>query len=145
MSHTSLVPGKTDGVAVPAGMVGEVLTFTSRTTTGVTNTWVANATPLVTLTPGVWIIYAAGGFTGANTATVIGCHVSLNTTASSAGAVAAAQHINSQNASAANTSYIPMNPVLAVNVSTSTPLYAKSFSEDSAVDVTVNGFALRIA
>lgn len=58
MSHTSLVPGKTDGVAVPAGYVGEFqeVVTASDTGTSAADTW-TDATGLsMTLQPGVWLI-----------------------------------------------------------------------------------------
>jgi hypothetical protein len=69
------IVGKTDGVTVPAGYVGQVIQVTGASTTGL-NATVSNITN-ITLTPGVWLITAAG-FIGGSGGTSLSLAVSTN-------------------------------------------------------------------
>jgi hypothetical protein len=139
------LPGNTTGNAVASGYVGQTVPFTSRQTTGSTGAFVVNTTALATLDPGIWIVYAKASFSGNNAASFVGGIVSTNTSADNTGQVASASLAYSQATNAANATDMALAPVTVVNVATSQPLYAKSYSEDAAVNVTITGFAVRIA
>jgi hypothetical protein len=133
------------GEALPVGAVGEVISFTSRVTTGSTGSWVANASALATLTPGVWSIKARATFSGQGAANCVIAGVSTNTNADGTGVIASSQQVYSANASAANSFILALAELGVVSISSNTLYYAKSFSEDAAVNVTIDGFAVRIA
>jgi hypothetical protein len=140
----SSVLGSTSGVAPAAGVIGESFVFTSRTTTGSSGAWVANTSALATLTPGAWSIRARATFSGQGAANCVIGGVSLNSTSDGTGVVASAQQVYSANANAANSFIIPLAEIQTVVVSSNTGIYAKSYSEDAAVNVTLEGFAIRI-
>jgi hypothetical protein len=63
MSHTSKVPGSTDGVAVGVGFIGEKLTSTAMTASTVTTTaaaYIDVAGASLALTVGEWMVYYSG-------------------------------------------------------------------------------------
>jgi hypothetical protein len=140
------VVGDTTGTAVPAGYIGETLTFTARTTTGSYGSVVTNATPLVTLTAGVWIVYAYANYNANTSASFLGFYVATNSVADFTGVIAECAIAYNIVTTAANTAVQPIIPRQTVIAGSSgQALYAKSFSEDAAVNVTVGGFATRIA
>ena len=139
------IVGKTDGVAVAAGYVGERRAFTSRTVTGSSNAWAANATPLDTIPSGVWLISCSFSVRTDNAGSFIATGVSTNTTADNSGRVVLA-HLGYLNlTTSSGPTILAMAPDTLVVGATPVPLYAKSYSEDAAVDVTVSGVAIRIA
>jgi hypothetical protein len=75
LTPVSGIVGKTDGVAVPAGYVGQVIQVTGASTTGL-NATVSNITSIA-LTPGVWLI-TASGYIGGSGGTVLSLAVSTN-------------------------------------------------------------------
>jgi hypothetical protein len=140
----SSVLGSTTGSAPAAGVIGESLAFTSRTVTGSSGNWTSNTTKLVTLTPGVWSIRAMMEFASNNTASVVIGAVATNSTADNTGRVARTQVGGAQVSGAALNSIIPLWEMQLVVVSSSQDIYAKSYSEDASVNVTIEGFALRV-
>jgi hypothetical protein len=139
-----IVKGQTAGTAIAAGYVGEVVTFTARTVTGALGAWNVNTSALATLTAGVWLI--CGQFTTANasaTSYVEGA-IATNALADSTGIIANGSVVMSSIATASNSWAVGMR-VVVLNVGSSQAIYGKSFSEDAAQNVTVQGIAVRIA
>ena len=140
----SAVLGSTSGVAPAAGVIGQKIPFTARTVTGSSGAWAANSTALATLTAGVWSVRSRVSFSRNNTASYVECLVSTNTTADPSGKICDYGEAYNQVTGAANIPECPMMEVDVVVSSGSTPLYAKCYGEDGAVNVTINGFAIRI-
>lgn len=140
------VVGDTTGTAVPQGFIGEKIPFTNRTTTGSTAAVVSNATPLATLTAGVWTVYGRAVIPMSNAASFVSGHVATNSAADFTGRVASAEIAFNNVTTAANLPSIAMFPEDVVVVgSAGQDLFAKSFSEDAAINVEIRGFAVRIA
>jgi len=78
-AYVSQVRGRTDGSAVPAGYVGEVIENSSTTVNSLASTPQQVAT--VTLTPGVWLVCAYGFWSADSTARFM--QLSVSTTANS--------------------------------------------------------------
>ncbi len=144
MNKSILVQGG-DGTAIPENMVGAKITFTARATTGSSGAWVVNSTKLGTLTTGVWSIRAYAEFSCNNAASVVISRVSTNSTADGSGAVASLGFSYAQVSNATNIPGMPLYEEDVVSVTSTQDLFAKSFSEDAAVNVTIKGFAIRIA
>ena len=144
---TANIVGRVDGSTVGSGYIGESLTFTLRSTTGSTGAVVVNASALVTLTPGVWIVYAYAGFSKNNAASAVGAYVSTNSVADFTGLVAGVADAYAQVTTATQGAELAMIPRSSVIVAAGSTqgLFAKSYSEDAAVNVDVRGFAVRIA
>jgi len=143
---TGPVLGSTSGVAPAAGYVGETLTFTSRTTTGSSGGVVSNTSALTTLSAGVWIVYARAYFPVNNAAAVVYGYVATNSTSDFTGVVAEGGAGFNNVVTAGNSPVYALAPTQAVTVgSGGQSIFAKSFSEDAAVNVEIRGFALRIA
>jgi len=81
-AYVSQVRGRTDGSAVPAGYVGEVIENSSATLNSIASTPQQVAT--VSLTPGVWLVCAYGFWGADSTARIMQLFVST-TANSSAG------------------------------------------------------------
>lgn len=128
---------------VPTGFLAQKLDFTSRTTTGSSGSYAINTSPVVTLTPGIWILVSTATFPSNQTANYIEVGISTSNSSGGTGYVTSTGFTNIQNASAANNAGMPLRIGYAV-VATDTPLYVHSFSEDAAVNVTLTGFAIRI-
>jgi hypothetical protein len=140
----SSVLGSTTGSAPAAGVIGESLAFTPRTVTGSSGAWASNTTKLVTLTPGIWSIRAMMEFAANSTGgTVVGA-VATNSTADNTGHVARTQFGYAQATNASINTLIPLCEMQIVNVASSQDLFAKCYGEDAAVNVTIDGFAIRI-
>lgn len=131
-------------VAGGSGKVGEILTFTDRTVTGVLNNIASNTNALTTLTAGIWLIQARCSFTPNTSLTNIKAYVATNSTADFSGGVAYVD-MSYTNTSSTETTSIFLPPLQIMNVSSSQALYAKSYSGGVARDVTLKGFAIRIA
>ena len=140
------VLGDTSGTTVPSGYIGETRAFTSRTTTGSSGATVVNTSALDTLPAGVWLLQARASCSVNNAASVVTAYVSTDNSASLTNLVAEGGIGFTQVTTAAN---VPVFGLMATQTlvvgSSGQAIYAKSFSEDAAVNVTVYGFAVRIA
>jgi hypothetical protein len=136
------------GTAPLTGEVGEPVSFTSRTvTTSASSTWTANSTPLITLSPGAWLVYGTYAFAASTfTANAVAAQISTNLNNDVTGAVAYAQTVSAQNASASNGFELPLaqRSIVFVPSGTTQSLYAKAFTEDSTHSVVFSGFAIRL-
>ena len=145
MANKAILVQGGDGTAIPAGMVGEKIAFTPRTVTGSGGAWTSNTSALATLTAGVWRVASRAAFSGSGAANTVESKVCTNSATDSTGTVTDLFMVYTANASAANSFSLPMAEWDIVNVSTTQDLFAKCFGEDAAVNVTVAGFAIRIA
>lgn len=138
------VPGVTSGASVAAGYIGEVLSFTSRAvTTSGAGSWTANSSALTTLTPGIWLLLASATHPATTGINLWKYGIASNGTNDSSGIYYSNGDCTS-NASAANDPDFALQGYV-LNVSASTPIYAKAFTEDAAGTVTFTGRAVRIA
>ena len=138
------LPGRTNGNAVASGMVGEVRSFTSRSaTTAVNGIWVYNATPLDTLTTGIWCVYATLSIPGVTSMTAAGC--GINTTGSGSPIY---QNFIAYNPSTLGSGYSHVAPMTSfiINTATSQAIYMACISIGAIGMVgTITGFSVRIA
>jgi hypothetical protein len=141
----SNVLGRTDGVAVPAGYIGEVIPFTLRTVTGTAASWASNTTALATLTPGVWSIRGRFEVNFNNAASSVAGAVATTSTADSTGRVAQATLSYAQVTTAIVVTLNHMAELQLLTVASNTPLYAKFYCEDASINADILGFAIRIA
>lgn len=133
--------GRTNGVAIEAGKVGELKNFTLRTV-AITNagTWYANSSELTTLTAGVWLIYIAAA--GGNSTYAYAAQVATSVTGG-AGALL------TQNVAvppiAAGIGAASSAPIVYVATS-STPIYAQGYCQSGgSTGINISGQAIRIA
>lgn len=137
---SSGLPGNTSGLPIPTEYVGEKLNFTSRSVTGGNQTWVANASALVTLTPGTWLILGNAAFSIIGTAQAVA--ISTSTTAGS-GQIAKMTVV--QNATLNVEGQLPV-AYYQVTSGTTQSLYIHGLASSTTTGtITVNGFAIRIA
>lgn len=141
----SKIKGAVDGVAPAAGYIGEVKTFTARAVTGSLGAWASNSTELTELSAGVWIVYARTNASFNNAASIVYSTVNTNSIADNSGQVALGGIQYNQVTTATSLTILPLAPISVVSVSVAQKLYAKSYCEDAAVNVTVEGIAVRIA
>lgn len=133
------MPGLTTGQAIGAGYVGERRNFTSRVVAATTSGWTASAL-LDTLPAGVWTIYCkmladAVNVTGAS------CLISDNNNNDSTG------DIDNTITSVGAVSYTVrclITPA-TINISTSKSLYAKCNVQAVNANMTISGYAVRVA
>jgi len=134
------IKGRTDGAAVTAGYVGESINFTRQTVTvSSTVTYYSNSTPVVTLTPGIWLImprYYLGV-----AATTFGLLLSTSSTPG----VGALSDALQANGDASNRLFIPGN-AFVYTATTTTPLYGSSYCYGPVLFASsdVDGVAIRI-
>lgn len=135
------VVGDTTGTAVPAGMLSESQSFTSRAVSAITANYVANASPLITLTPGRWLVFPNMTLaSGVASVTGAAAGISTNTNNDSTGLLSGTTNVPYFSAFGNDQ---PMR-VFVYDVATNTPIYAKAFAAGAAVTVTVTGFAVRV-
>ncbi len=139
------VVGDVSGVTVPAGYIGEAKVFTARAVTGSLGAWASNSTELTELSAGVWIVYARSTISFNNVASIVYSTVNTNSTADNSGQVALGGIQYNQVTTATSLTILPLAPISVINVSAAQKLYAKSYCEDAAVSVTIEGIAVRIA
>lgn len=141
--QAGVAPGLTTGASIGSGFIGEKLIFTTRTVSAVTSGVTANASPLATLTAGVWLInwYIAGAVTVSTTGH--GAFISTNSSNDSTGNIHP-DNVRTEIADAAfGTRLSGLNHVYTVGGST--PIYAKAISYGANRNVTIGGEAVRIA
>ena len=142
MTQKALLQSAGDGSAVPAGYVGEVRNFTSRTISA-TTTGMTASLALDTLTPGRWHIVpnaAAVATAGATSAEVI---ISTNNSNDATGSIGSYSAANTASLTTGTWTFQLQNCIL--DLSTSQTIYAKCQSTGANRNVTVSGFAIRIA
>jgi len=137
------VIGDTTGTAVPAGYVGEKITFTTTSVTGGSGSWVANSTSMGSLTTGVWLVCMTGEPAPASACNHARWLMSTNSTNDGTGSIITCGTTYAANANAANQPMVFMQAVYVA--AATTPLYAKGFGEDATVVINVSGYAVRIA
>ena len=146
------IKGKTDGVAVAAGNVGELVVATSRTfTAGAVPTSIGSDLPSFTLKKGIYLCNLSMLFLGNNTANYMAfglttdwSSVTANRVAFADGAIGTA-YTDLQNASAGDSNTVP-SLLYYLNVSVDdTKYYAWAVAEDNNTSVTIRGAAVRIA
>ena len=129
--------GRTDGAGPNPGYIGEVLNFTSRTVTVSAGTaWYGNATKLVTLTAGSWLIFGNGTLDATR---VFSTAISTNGNNDNSGFIAGGTQ-----ASAIAGSNVAAQPIAVYNT-TGIDIYAKAYIFGASGSVAVSGFAVRIA
>jgi len=134
------LPGRTDGVAVAAGYVGERINFSRQTVTvSSAATSYSNSTPVATLTPGIWLImprYYLG---------VAATTMSLSVSTSSTPGVGNLSDALQANGDAANRLFLPGN-AFVYTATTTTPLYGQSYCYGPVLFASsdVDGVAIRI-
>ena len=134
--------GRTSGAAIPSGSVGQVVALnTTNVTVGGAGSWFINISPLITLSPGSWLIFPSAVF-AATTSSCVNLQISSGTTAGSG-------FIIGYNATIApNNTYnsIPLIGVIPYNVGVAASLYAQAYFYGAYVStVTFGGYAIRIA
>lgn len=130
--------GRTSGVAVAAGYIGQVRTFTSRTITGVNQTTYTASAILDTLPAGVWQLF--GRMAASPTGATLFSGVAYSTNGNNDGSGI----IGNTTTNVPGTD-APIH-VYIVNTNTNYPVYAKAFvSIGTGATVAVSGFAIRIA
>lgn len=137
------VIGDTTGTTVPAGYIGEKITFTSASVTGGSGSWVANSTSMGSLTTGVWLVCMTGEPAPASACNHARWLMSTNSTNDGTGSIITCGTTYTANANAANQPMVFMQAVYVA--AATTPLYAKGFGEDATVVIVVSGYAVRIA
>ena len=136
--------GRTNGLTVPKGQVGEYLAFTNRNVTTSAGGYVANATALATLTPGVWLIkFVVFWNVAAGSNDVAYGHITSNSANDATGILFSNAGHKVLTATVANA--VAISDTYYHNVAVDTPLFFKGFSEDSNFSMTGGGFAVRIA
>ncbi len=140
------IQGRTDGTAVASGYVGEVVPFTSRTVTGALNNIATNTSALAILGGGRWLIIARGSYTPSTSITNMKIYVASNSTADFTGAICYTDiPFNYTSTTETSMLVLPQLSILDIAAPATQGLYAKSYSGGIARDVTVTGFAIRIA
>jgi hypothetical protein len=124
--------------------VGEVLSFTAQTTTGVLNSVVAAPTALTTLTAGVWLLVPRASFTPSTSITNMKAYCATNNNNDFSGSVAYLDLPFSYTATTEPCN-MPLSCLQVMVVSSTQAIYAKSYSGGIARNVTISGFAIRIA
>ena len=134
------MPGRTDGVAVAAGYVGESIIFSRKTVTvSSAATFYSNSTPVATLTPGIWLIMPKY-YLGAAATTF---YLILST--SSTPGVGTLSDALQANGDASNRLFLPGN-AFVYTATTTTPLYGQAYCYGPVLFASsdVDGVAIRI-
>lgn len=120
------IVGRTDGVAVPAGYIGETQTTTFDFNTLTANTYSTSSG--INLTPGVWLIDAAGILTWAtgNTSLLIGISTVSTATSFSDADELASNYATGLWSTGTSPTNITAKASIYVNINTSTTYYAKA-------------------
>jgi hypothetical protein len=140
------LPGRTDGAAIAAGYVGQVIPFTTRTVTiGGTGSWYANATAMGTLTAGRWLVLCFYNSICVNNANAI-CVAGVATSSSGGTGLQSQTAFNAYSSDAAKNVSAPCVSFV-YDASGNQDLYAQFYAYNSipASNTTVGGYAIRIA
>ena len=137
------VYGDTSGTAVPAGCIGEKVSFTSRTiATASASAWKGTASASITLQPGNWMVVAFANVPGVASLGNVNVGLSTDTADSSAGIVTNSENFVGTNTSRSTT----INPAAYIaNIATAQSYYGKVFSVGATASATIDGYAVRIA
>jgi len=133
------VVGKTSAAA--PGHIGEILTFTTRTVSGGSGSWVANTSALTTLTQGNWLIFGIAEWDPTNAANGRLVRLSTNGTNDSSGEIVTFGNAAAGNAAASTNGIHHFTG--HYEAAYSTPIYGKAYGEDAAFTCAVYGFAIR--
>ena len=148
MTQKALLQSAGDGTAVPAGYVGERIAFTSRAVTPTAGGWVATQS-LVTLTPGIWLMFAR--VRQPNTFSLdLAVTISTNNNNDSTGSLIDGVTWDTFGADQEGGASIAFQKPLEVihqNISTTTTYYGKVAvaTGNNTPLTTIEGFAVRIA
>ena len=135
------IKGRTDGAAVTAGYVGESIIFSQQVVTvSSVATYYSNSTPVVTLTPGIWLIMPKC-YLGVAATTM-----ALAVSTSSTPGVGILGEALQANGDASNRLLIPGN-AFVYTATTTTPLYGQAYCYGPVLFASsdVLGVAIRIA
>jgi hypothetical protein len=150
MGNKAILTQGGDGTVIPAGMVGETITFPNRavdTTAVGAGAWARNTSKLATLTKGIWVIHAQCSHIVTATANNWRYAVSTSTGATpGAGVICASGSDASYNTSSANEVSFYMSPSGAISITSDTDIFAWAYGEDAsgALFTGISGFAIRI-
>ncbi len=140
----SKIKGAVDGVASPAGYIGEVIPFTTRAIT-ITNsgTWYNSGAgnQLCTLTAGVWLLFLWGN--GGTASSVYAVNLGTGTSGNTGSILTQNGTFTQPTGAVIGQFQAPITTYVATGAST--PLYAMAYSLSASTTASLNGVAVRIA
>lgn len=138
----AVIKGDTSGVAVGAGYIGQLVSFTERAVISGTSNYTATTNSIGQLTTGIWVVFPYVVVTGGSGATSVDARISTNNSADGTGLIG----VSFYRAVPAGVNIGGPLQSSHVVVSTATyDIYGKATSSGAGATCTFGGYAVRIA